>query len=551
MAGNLRGHVARLRVVAEHRAPTVDRHDRAVHVARGVGQQVGDHGRDLLRASDASERMQPAQLVHDAGAVRRERVVALRRDRPERDGVRPDAASPIVDGERAGEPFDRGLGGRVREGAGHRPLRLMGRDVDDRAGRPSGEEAAHRGRAAGDGEPEVARDQIEHVCGRGGVERGVAEHRRVVDPAGQRTGRLGGVGGPRGDGLVARIPGHGRRPGPSRGPARRLQVEDDDVAVAGEALGDRPADAAPAARDHVGPRHAPNDRAALYGAAASRQAAPMTPLRIWLVGFGTVGQWLARALDVHADRLAHRYGVRVSVVGLANARHGFVAREDGLDLATALDLAAGRRSIAELPGVRAWPTAIEGLRATEADVLVEVIASPPGDGEPGSAHMREALGRGIPVVTSDKWPVALHGVELAELAHHRGVAFRAESCVMSGTPLLSSLVDGLAGAVPVGLRGLLNATANFILTRMAEGRSYEEALAEAQAAGLAERDPAADVEGGDTVAKVMILAALVFGRQLRREQVDCRGITDVARSELERAAAAGARIKHVATLEFS
>ena len=277
----------------------------------------------------------------------------------------------------------------------------------------------------------------------------------------------------------------------------------------------------------------------------------MTPLRIWLVGFGTVGQWLARALDVHADRLAHRYGVRVSVVGLANARHGFVAREDGLDLATALDLAAGRRSIAELPGVRAWPTAIEGLRATEADVLVEVIASPPGDGEPGSAHMREALGRGIPVLTSDKWPVALHGVELAELARNRGVAFRAESCVMSGTPLLSALGEGLAGTVPIGLRGLLNATANFILTRMAGGRSYEDALAEAQAAGLAERDPAADVEGGDTVAKVMILSGLVFGRQLERGQVACRGITDIAPAELEQAAAAGARIKHVATLEFS
>jgi homoserine dehydrogenase len=201
--------------------------------------------------------------------------------------------------------------------------------------------------------------------------------------------------------------------------------------------------------------------------------------------------------------------------------------------------------------VRAWPTALDGLRATEADLLVQVAASPPHDGEPGVAHMREALGRGIPVVTSDKWPVALHGVELAALARSRGVAFRAESCVMSGTPLLGSLVDGLAGAIPIGLRGLLNATANFILTRMAEGRSYEEALAEAQAAGLAERDPAADVDGGDTVAKVMILSALVFGRQLRPEDVGCRGITDVARSQLERAAASGDRVKHVATLEFS
>jgi homoserine dehydrogenase len=274
-------------------------------------------------------------------------------------------------------------------------------------------------------------------------------------------------------------------------------------------------------------------------------------VRIWLVGFGTVGQWLARALDSEAERLAARYGVAVTVVGVANARDGFIYDEDGLDLSSLLASASAGRSIAEQPGVRRWPSAIEGLRATDADLLVEVTASPSGDGEPGLAHMREALGRGVPVVTSNKWPVALAGVELAALARERGVPFYAESTVMSGTPLLRALREGLAGATPIGLRGLLNATANFILTRMAQGMTYEDALAEAQEAGLAERDPAADVEGHDAVAKVMILSALVFGRQLRRDQVGCRGITDVARSELDQAAAAGARLKHVATLEFS
>jgi homoserine dehydrogenase len=273
-------------------------------------------------------------------------------------------------------------------------------------------------------------------------------------------------------------------------------------------------------------------------------------MRIWLVGFGTVGQWLARTLDSQAEQLAARYGVEVTVVGIANARDGFVAAADGLDLRSALALADDGRPIAELSGARNWPTALEGLRATEADLLVEVTASPAADGEPGISHMREALGRGIPVVTSNKWPVALHGVELAGLARDRGIAFRAESTVMSGTPLLSTLVDGLAGATPVGLRGLLNATANFILTRMAEGRSYEDALAEAQAAGLAERDPAADVEGHDSVAKVMILSALVFRRQLTLEDVARRGIDAIAGSEIEEAVATGTRLKHVATLDF-
>jgi homoserine dehydrogenase len=275
------------------------------------------------------------------------------------------------------------------------------------------------------------------------------------------------------------------------------------------------------------------------------------PLRIWLVGLGTVGRWIVHALDAQAERLASRYGVGFTVVGVANAHDGFVYDETGLDLPSVLGSAAGGRSIAELPGVRVWPKAIDALRATEADLLVEVTASPATDGEPGVTHMREALRRRIPVVTSNKWPVALHGLGLAELAHGNGVTFRAESTVMSGTPLLSTLADGLAGAVPLGLRGLLNATANAILTRMAEGTSYQDALAEAQAAGLAERDPAADVEGDDAVAKVMILSALVFGRQLRRDQVTRRGITGITRAEIDHAAAIGARIKHVATLEFS
>ena len=278
---------------------------------------------------------------------------------------------------------------------------------------------------------------------------------------------------------------------------------------------------------------------------------PVKPLRVWLVGFGTVGQWLGRALDSQAERLAGRYGTGVAVVGLANARDGFVYDRNGLDLPSVLALSSGGGSIAEQPGVRCWPSTIEGLRATEADLLVEVTASPSTDGEPGLAHMREALERSIPVVTSNKWPVALRGVELARLARSRGVAFRAESTVMSGTPLLSALVDGLAGAVPIALRGLLNATANFILSRMAEGTPYQDALAEAQRAGLAERDAAADVEGYDAVAKVMILSALVFGRQLRREQVACRGITNIARSEIAEAASGQARLKHVATLDFS
>jgi homoserine dehydrogenase len=146
------------------------------------------------------------------------------------------------------------------------------------------------------------------------------------------------------------------------------------------------------------------------------------------------------------------------------------------------------------------------------------------------------------VATSNKWPVALAGVELATLAREQGVGFRAESTVMSGTPLLAALTDGLGGARPLRLRGVLNATVNFICSRVAAGAAYDEALREAQEAGLAERDPSADVSGLDSAAKVMVLSALVFRRQLDPGQVERRGIDSVAPRP-------GDRLREVAELD--
>ncbi len=277
----------------------------------------------------------------------------------------------------------------------------------------------------------------------------------------------------------------------------------------------------------------------------------MKEVRIWIVGLGTVGQWLLRAMHEQAPRLADRYGFVPKVVGVANAREGFVYDASGLDPRTVLELASAGRSLAELDGIRHWPSSAQGLAATEADVLVEVTASSADSGEPGVTHMRDALRRGIPVVTSNKWPVALHGVELAALAREKGVPFRAESTVMSGTPVLSTLVDGLAGTTPISLRGILNATANFILTRMEQGASYEDALTEAQNLGLAERDPTADVEGYDAMAKAMILAGLVFGTQLRPEDVVRQGISKVDRAQIDAAASQGVRVKELVTLHLS
>lgn len=274
-------------------------------------------------------------------------------------------------------------------------------------------------------------------------------------------------------------------------------------------------------------------------------------MRIVVIGLGTVGQWLVRALNENAARLESRYGFLPKIVAVANARDGFVYDSRGLDPLAVLEHVSSGRQLGELPRVRHFQSSLDGLKATEAHVLAEVTASPAASGEPGFTHIREALRSGVAVVTSNKWPVALHGLEVVELAREHDVAFRAESTVMSGTPVLSALVDGLAGTTPIALRGVLNATANFMLTRMEAGSSYREALAEAQALGLAERDPTADVEGYDAMAKAMILAALVFEDQIRPDDIFRRGITGIEGPRIDAATSAGRRVKELVTLERS
>ena len=261
-----------------------------------------------------------------------------------------------------------------------------------------------------------------------------------------------------------------------------------------------------------------------------------------------VGRWLLRAVDRHHERLRDRYGIDLRLVALATRRGGFLHNADGIEISRALAPRDPAAITTAVPGDR-WPTALAGLQATETDILVEVSQSPAPEGEPGLSHLRHALRKGISVATSNKWPVALAGVELAALAERRAIGFRAESTVMSGTPVLAALTTGLRGAEPIRLRGIVNATVNLICSRMAAGGSYADALAEAQEGGLAERDPGADLDGFDSVAKLMVLSALVFGVQLEIDDVSRRGLSAVGDAELEAALAGGEVVRELIELE--
>jgi homoserine dehydrogenase len=275
----------------------------------------------------------------------------------------------------------------------------------------------------------------------------------------------------------------------------------------------------------------------------------MKSLRISVAGFGVVGQGFVDLLGSKQEYLRQAFDIDTRLVGVGNSRHGFIYRENGLDIPTVLELGHARQPLTDYEGTRHWDTVLEGLQETGANILVEVTPTNLRDAEPGMSHIVTALQMGTHVVTANKGPGALAAHDLLALARQQGVHLRMESTVMAGTPVISTILEGMAGANVQAVRGILNGTTNYILTAMAGGRPYAEVLAEAQAQGYAETDPTADVEGYDALAKTLILAALVFNQPLKPEQVTRQGITALTIEHIQRAASEGKRIKLIASIQ--
>src|SRR5262245_36629607 len=162
----------------------------------------------------------------------------------------------------------------------------------------------------------------------------------------------------------------------------------------------------------------------------------MRHLRLSIVGFGTVGRWLAQAVHRRRSWLESECGVDLSIVGVATRREGFLYREDGFDIGALLDRVSCGQPLRDYPGVRRWESALEGLAATESHVLAEASSTNPREPEPALSHIRQALNSGVHVITSSKGACAAAAADLTALASRCGVQFRMESTVMSGTPVL-------------------------------------------------------------------------------------------------------------------
>ena len=273
--------------------------------------------------------------------------------------------------------------------------------------------------------------------------------------------------------------------------------------------------------------------------------------RLALIGFGNVGQGLARILQQQGADLTQRYGAHFQIVAVSDLLKGSVYDPNGLDIAQLLQAIEEDDNLENVEAPHKGWDAMRTVSETNADVIVEISYTDLQTGEPALSHIRAALGAGKHVVTTNKGPIALHYPELHALAEEHGVEIGAEGTVMSGTPALRLGMELLAGAGVARIQGILNGTTNYMLTQMELGNTYADALADAQARGYAEADPTGDVEGYDAAGKVVILANMLMGAALKMEDIDRTGISGLTTADIEAAKEAGERWKLIGSVEKS
>ncbi len=275
----------------------------------------------------------------------------------------------------------------------------------------------------------------------------------------------------------------------------------------------------------------------------------MPHYKLALLGFGNVGQALARLLLRKQNELESAHQLSFSVTGIATGSHGTAVAAGGLDLNQALDLAASGKGLGALTDLPSPHDALDFLRQSQANVLFENTPVNYETGQPAINHLRTALELGMHAVTANKGPVVHAYSELTTLARAKGRRFFFESAVMDGAPIFSLFRTALPGAALQSFRGVLNSTTNLILTRMEDGQTFEEAVAYAQEIGIAETDPSGDVDGWDAAIKVAALVTVLMGVPVKPGQVARDGIRGISPARIREAAEQGGRWKLVCSAE--
>jgi homoserine dehydrogenase len=287
--------------------------------------------------------------------------------------------------------------------------------------------------------------------------------------------------------------------------------------------------------------------------------------RIALAGLGNVGSALLTILQREEESLRKRYGIRFLVTGVAELGGGAIDLA-GLDLNLLLETLGAKLSVAGLPGIgRPGMTGLELVELARPDILLEATPVNLQDGQPGMGIVKFALRQGVHTVLANKGPLALAYAELAamsDLGFGWGRDFepnlqpinrpklRFSATVAGALPSINLGWRDLAGCGILRLEAVFNGTTQYILRAMEAGQSYAEALSDAQQRGIAETDPALDVDGWDAAAKLVIAANAVLGQTCCLADVDVRGIRGLSQDSLLQAAFNSQRLVLVCLAEL-
>ncbi len=274
--------------------------------------------------------------------------------------------------------------------------------------------------------------------------------------------------------------------------------------------------------------------------------------KIGLIGCGTVGQGLLEILDDKGDELRNKLDFEPKVVAICDELKGSILVPEGINLKRLLQLLSRKKKISEYlagkPNEAEGKDPLEIIEKCGADIIAELTYTNIKDAEPATGYIKKAFRTGKHVVTSNKGPAALYYRELKKLAEKNDLQFRIEGTVMSGTPVFSLFENGFAGNEVKEIRGILNGTTNFILSKMEEeNMDYEDALRLAQKLGFAEADPTADVEGFDALAKIVILSNVFLGANIKPSEAKREGIASLTKKKIQAAKKEGFRYKLIAS----
>jgi homoserine dehydrogenase len=269
-------------------------------------------------------------------------------------------------------------------------------------------------------------------------------------------------------------------------------------------------------------------------------------MRIIVCGMGVVGQSFLRLLISNSKLLYKNYGIKPRVVACIDSK-GIAHSQTGLDLERVLNVKEKYGEVGKYSeSIFNTDNYIENI---DAEVLLELTPTNLTTAEPGLSHIISGLRTKKNVITVNKGPLALSFSSLVELSEYNNVMLRFSGTVGGGTPVLDFAKHCLKGDRITSFTGILNGTTNYILTKMANGLHFSEALQDAKEKGYAETNPILDIDGDDAAAKLVIMANWIMGYKVTLKDVDKTGITNIAQEEIVNATREGKSLKLIATCD--